>query len=212
MRKLLNTLFVTSEDAYLTLDGENVVVNREKQEVARYPLHTLSGIIAFSYAGASPALMGGCAKRGVCGTGIRVSELRFFNAEAVKRGEIAVSCKSKTRTILLPSKLKKMLLDHAKKNGIRSGAIFITRNGKPLDRSNIWAQMKSLCEAAGVKASKVFPHNLRKLFARTFYGIEKEIAKLADILGHSSIDTTRIYIMTAGTEHRRKIERLGLVV
>ena len=110
------------------------------------------------------------------------------------------------------AKLKKMLLDHAKKNGIRSGAIFITRNGKPLDRSNIWAQMKSLCEAAGVKASKVFPHNLRKLFARTFYGIEKEIAKLADILGHSSIDTTRIYIMTTGTEHRRKIERLGLVV
>ena len=105
-----------------------------------------------------------------------------------------------------------MLLDHAKKNGIRSGAIFITMNGKPLDRSNIWAQMKSLCEAAGVKASKVFPHNLRKLFARTFYGIEKEIAKLADILGHSSIDTTRIYIMTTGTEHRRKIERLGLVV
>lgn len=129
----------------------------------------------------------------ICGTGIRVSELRFFNAEAVKRGEITVSCKSKTRTILLPSKLKKMLLDHAKKNGIRSGAIFITRNGKPLDRSNIWAQMKSLCEAAGVKASKVFPHNLRKLFSRTFYGIEKEIAKLADILGHSSIDTTRIY-------------------
>ena len=148
----------------------------------------------------------------ICGTGIRVSELRFFTAEAVKRGEITVSCKSKTRTILLPSKLKKMLLDHAKKNGIRSGAIFITRNGKPLDRSNIWAQMKSLCEAAGVKASKVFPHNLRKLFARTFYGIEKEIAKLADILGHSSIDTTRIYIMTTGTEHRRKIERLGLVV
>ncbi|MGN0323910.1 MAG: tyrosine-type recombinase/integrase [Oliverpabstia sp.] len=148
----------------------------------------------------------------ICGTGIRVSELRFFTAEAVKRGEITVRCKSKTRTILLPGKLKKMLLDHAKKNGIRSGAIFITRNGKPLDRSNIWAQMKSLCEAAGVKASKVFPHNLRKLFARTFYGIEKDIAKLADILGHSSIDTTRIYIMTTGTEHRRKIERLGLVV
>lgn len=98
-----------------------------------------------------------------------------------------------------------MLLDHAKKNDIRSGAIFITRNGKPLDRSNIWAQMKSLCEAAGVKASKVFPHNLRKLFAGTFYGIEKDSAKLADILGHSSIDTTRIYIMTTGTEHRRKI-------
>ena len=93
----------------------------------------------------------------ICGTGIRVSELRFFTAEAVKRGEITVSCKSKTRTILLPSKLKKMLLDHAKKNGIRSGAIFIIRNGKPLNRSNIWAQMKSLCKKAGVKASKVFP-------------------------------------------------------
>ena len=148
----------------------------------------------------------------ICGTGIRVSELRFFTAEAVKRGEITVSCKSKTRTILLPGKLKKMLLDHAKKNGIRSGAIFITRNGKPLNRSNIWARMKSLCKKAGVKASKVFPHNLRKLFARTFYGIEKDIAKLADILGRSSIDTTRIYTMTTGTEHRRKIERLGLVV
>lgn len=148
----------------------------------------------------------------ICGTGIRVSELRFFTAEAVKRGEIRVSCKSKTRTILLPGKLRKLLLDYAKKNGIRSGVIFIARNGKPLDRSNIWTQMKSLCELAGVKASKVFPHNLRKLFARTFYGIEKDIAKLADILGHSSIDTTRIYIMTTGSEHRRKMERLGLVV
>lgn len=148
----------------------------------------------------------------ICGTGIRVSELRFFTMEAVKYGEITVNCKSKTRTILLPGKLRKMLLDYARKRGIRSGAIFITRNGNPLNRSNIWAQMKSLCEAAGVKASKVFPHNLRKLFARTFYGIEKDIAKLADILGHSSIDTTRIYIMTTGTEHRRKIERLGLVV
>lgn len=148
----------------------------------------------------------------ICGTGIRVSELRFFTLEAVKCGEITVSCKSKTRTILLPSKLRKLLLDHAKNNGIHSGPIFITRNGKPLDRSNIWAQMKSLCEAAGVKASKVFPHNLHKLFARTFYGIEKDIAKLADILGHSSIDTTRIYIMTTGTEHRRKMGRLGLVV
>ena len=148
----------------------------------------------------------------ICGTGIRVSELRFFTVEAVKCGEIAVRCKSKTRTILLPGKLRKLLLDYAKKSGIPSGVIFITRNGKPLNRSNIWAQMKSLCKAANVKASKVFPHNLRKLFARTFYSIEKDIAKLADILGHSSIDTTRIYIMTTGTEHRKKIERLGLVV
>lgn len=148
----------------------------------------------------------------ICGTGIRVSELQFFTVEAVRHGEIAVSCKSKTRTILLPGKLKKMLLDYARKNDIRSGAIFITRNGNPLNRSNIWAQMKGLCKTAGVKSGKVFPHNLRKLFARTFYGIEKDIAKLADILGHSSIDTTRIYIMTTGTEHRRKMERLGLVV
>lgn len=148
----------------------------------------------------------------ICGTGIRVSELKYFTVEAVRRGEIVVSCKSKTRTILLPGKLKKLLLEYAKKNKIQSGAVFVTRNGKPVNRSNIWAQMKRLCENAGVKPSKVFPHNLRKLFARTFYGIEKDIAKLADILGHSSINTTRIYIMTTGTEHRRKIERLGLVV
>lgn len=148
----------------------------------------------------------------ICGTGIRVSELKYFTVEAVRRGEIVVNCKNKTRTILLPGKLKKLLLDYAKKNNIQSGAIFVTRNGKPVNRSNIWAQMKKLCESAGVKPSKVFPHNLRKLFARTFYGIEKDIAKLADILGHSSINTTRIYIMTTGTEHRRKIERLGLVV
>lgn len=148
----------------------------------------------------------------ICGTGIRVSELRFFTVEAVGRGQLAVTCKSKTRTILLPGKLKRLLLDYARKNGIRSGAIFVTRHGKPLNRSNIWVQMKSLCESAGVAPGKVFPHNLRKLFARTFYGIEKDLAKLADILGHSSIDTTRIYIMTTGLEHQRKIERLGLVV
>ena len=148
----------------------------------------------------------------ICGTGIRVSELRYFTVEAVKSGTVVVNCKSKNRMILLPGKLKKLLLCYARRNDIRSGAIFITRNGNPLNRSNIWAQMKSLCEAAGVKKSKVFPHNLRKLFARTFYGIEKDITKLADILGHSSIDTTRIYIMSSGTEHRRKIERLGLVV
>ena len=148
----------------------------------------------------------------ICGTGIRISELRYFTVETVRRGEITVTCKAKTRSILLPGKLKKLLLDYAKKHQITSGPIFITRSGKPLNRSNIWSDMKKLCEAAGVKPSKVFPHNLRKLFARTFYSIEKDIAKLADILGHSSIDTTRIYIMSTGTEHRRKIERLGLVV
>lgn len=148
----------------------------------------------------------------ICSTGIRVSELRFFTVEDVKRGEVIVNCKGKSRTILIPGKLRKQLLDYARKEKIRSGVIFLTRNGNPLNRSCIWAQMKALCEEAGVAPSKVFPHNLRKLFARTFYGIEKDIAKLADILGHSSIDTTRIYIMTTGTEHRKKIERLGLVV
>lgn len=148
----------------------------------------------------------------ICGTGIRVSELKYFTVEAVRQGEVSVRCKSKTRTILIPRKLKKMLLDYAKKKGITAGTIFITRNGNPLNRSNIWARMKKLCEAAGVNPSKVFPHNLRKLFARTFYVIEKDIAKLADILGHGNIETTRIYIMTTGTEHRQKIERLGLVI
>ena len=148
----------------------------------------------------------------ICGTGIRVSELRYFTVEDITQGEVIVNCKGKTRTILIPGKLRKLLLDYAKKEKIRFGIIFTNRNGKPLNRSCIWAQMKALCRDAGVNASKVFPHNLRKLFARTFYGIEKDIAKLADILGHSSINTTRIYIMTTGTEHRRKIERLGLVV
>ena len=148
----------------------------------------------------------------ICGTGIRVSELRYFTVEAIRHGEVTVDCKNKTRTILVPDKLKNILLHYAKRHGVTTGSIFVTRTGKPLNRSNIWSAMKKLCEAAGVKPSKVFPHNLRKLFARIFYGIEKDIAKLADILGHSSINTTRIYIMTTGTEHRRKIERLGLVV
>lgn len=148
----------------------------------------------------------------ICGTGIRVSELQYFTVEAIKCGTVTVFCKSKTRNILVPSKLRKLLLNYARQNRIASGIIFRTRSGRPMNRSNIWAEMKKLCASANVNPSKVFPHNLRKLFARTFYTIEKDIAKLADILGHSSIDTTRIYIMTTGTEHRRKIERLGLVV
>ena len=148
----------------------------------------------------------------ICGTGIRVSELRFFTVEEVRRGDVIVNCKGKTRTILIPRKLRRKLLEYAGKRKIRSGVIFLAKNGKPLDRKAIWMQMKGLCKAAGVNPSKVFPHNLRKLFARRFYGIEKDIAKLADILGHSSIDTTRIYIMTTENEHRRTIERLGLVV
>lgn len=148
----------------------------------------------------------------ICSTGIRVSELKFFTVDAVNHGEVTVNLKGKTRKILIPSKLRKLILSYAKKQQIRSGAIFLARNGKPLDRKTIWAQMKGLCKTAAVNPGKVFPHNLRKLFARTFYSIEKDIAKLADILGHSSIDTTRIYIITTGTEHRRKIEGLGLII
>ena len=148
----------------------------------------------------------------ICSTGIRVSELRFFTVEAVRHGDVIVSCKGKTRTILVPQVLRKKLLEYAGKRKIKTGAIFLAKNEKPLDRKAIWMQMKGLCKEARVNPSKVFPHNLRKLFARTFYGIEKDIARLADILGHSSINTTRIYIMTTETEHRRTIERLGLVV
>lgn len=148
----------------------------------------------------------------ICSTGIRVSELRYFTVEAIKHGEVIVNCKAKTRTILIPSKLQKILLEYARKQKICLGVIFLNKKGTPLERKTIWSQMKGLCKEARINRQKVFPHNLRKLFARTFYSIEKDIAKLADILGHSSIDTTRIYIMSTGTEHRRKIERLGLVL
>ncbi len=150
--------------------------------------------------------------KAICSTGIRVSELKFFTLESVKLGTVTVRSKAKTRDIILPDKLRRLLLKYCKSRNITSGLIFRTRSGRPIDRSNIWSDMKRLCKKAGVNPSKVFPHNLRKLFARTFYGIERDIAKLADILGHSSIDTTRIYIMSTGAEHRRKIDRLGLVV
>ena len=147
----------------------------------------------------------------ICSTGIRVSELKYFTVEAVKKGEIIVHCKNKLRNILIPGKLKKRLIDYSKRHKICTGPIFITRNGKPMNRSNIWAQMKKLSHKANINPDKVFPHNLRKLFARSFYSLEKDIAKLADVLGHSSIDTTRIYIMTSGVEHRKELEKLGLV-
>lgn len=148
----------------------------------------------------------------ICGTGIRVSELEYITIEAVKKGEAVVSCKGKTRMVFIVSALRKILLRYAKSQQIASGPIFITKTGKPMNRSNIWREMKSLCEQADVAPDKVFPHNLRHLFARTFYGIDKDIAKLADILGHASINTTRIYIMTTGAEHRRKLEHMRLVV
>lgn len=147
----------------------------------------------------------------ICATGIRVSELQYFTVEAVQRDDITVYCKGKVRVILIPSALRKRLLSYAKKKKIRSGIIFTNRNGNVLSRSYIWRKMKELCIEADVNLGKVYPHNLRKLFARTFYGIEKDIAKLADILGHSSINTTRIYIMSTGWEHRKKIEQMGLV-
>ena len=148
----------------------------------------------------------------ICGTGIRVSELQYITVEAVKCGEAVVSLKGKTRSVFIVRELQKKLLRYAAEQKITSGAIFITRNGKPMSRTNIWREMKSLCEQAGVNPQKVFPHNLRHLFARTFYGIEKDIAKLADILGHSSINTTRIYIITTGNEHRQRMENMRLII
>ena len=148
----------------------------------------------------------------ICATGIRISELQFFTLEAIKRGEVRVRCKNKTRIIFVPGSLRTRLMNFAKQHNITTGAVFVTRSGKPLDRSNIWTQMKNLCQKAQVNPKKVFPHNLRKLFARTFYSMEKDIAKLADILGHGSIETTRIYIISTGAEHRRQIERMGLII
>ena len=148
----------------------------------------------------------------ICGTGIRVSELQFITVEAVKQGEAVVSCKAKTRSVFIVKELKQKLLRYAAEQGIKSGMIFITRNGKPLSRTNIWREMKALCAEANVNPQKVFPHNLRHLFARVFYGIEKDIAKLADILGHSSINTTRIYIISTGTEHRKRMENMRLIL
>lgn len=148
----------------------------------------------------------------ISSTGIRVSEAKYITVEAVSRGEAVIYLKGKTRTILLPKKLQKSLKGYIRREKIDEGPVFVTRTGKPLDRSNIWKMMKALCREAGVNDKKVFPHNLRHLFARCFYSVDKDIAKLADILGHSSINTTRIYIITSGIEHRRRLDTLGLVV
>ena len=147
----------------------------------------------------------------ICSTGIRVSEVRYISVAAAQRGEAEISLKGKIRTILLPAKLCRKLLKYAKKQKIASGEIFLTRSGKSLSRRQIWRDMKALCKKAGVEESKVFPHNLRHLFAVSFYKACKDIVKLADILGHSSINTTRIYLVTTGAEHARQLERLGLV-
>ena len=148
----------------------------------------------------------------ICGTGIRVSELQYITVEAVKQGEAVVNCKAKTRSVFIVKELKQKLLRYAAEQNIKSGMIFVTRTGKPISRTNIWREMKALCKEANVNPQKVFPHNLRHLFARVFYGIEKDIAKLADILGHSSINTTRIYIISTGTEHRQRMENMHLIL
>lgn len=148
----------------------------------------------------------------ICGTGIRVSELQFITVEAAKCGEAVVRCKGKTRAVFIVRELRQKLLRYAAEQNIKSGMIFMTRTGKPISRTNIWREMKALCVEANVNPEKVFPHNLRHLFARVFYGIEKDIAKLADILGHSSINTTRIYIISTGTEHRQRMENMRLII
>ena len=148
----------------------------------------------------------------ICGTGIRVSELQYITVEAAKNGEAVVNCKAKTRSVFIVKELKQKLLRYAAEQGIKNGMIFVTRTGKPISRTNIWREMKALCIEANVNPNKVFPHNLRHLFARVFYGIEKDIAKLADILGHSSINTTRIYIISTGSEHRQRMENMRLII
>ena len=148
----------------------------------------------------------------ICGTGIRIGELPYITAEAVWQGKAVVSGKGKTRVIFITSKLRKYLLGYCKKNKISKGPVFITKNGKPINRSNVWTEMKALCQKAGVDREKVFPHNLRHLFARTCYKKKKDIVYLADILGHSNIETTRIYTTSSGREHKRMLEGLGLVI
>ena len=147
----------------------------------------------------------------ICSTGIRVSELRYITVEAVSRGTARIRSKGKIREILLPKQLCIRLRCYAKEQKIKSGAVFVTKRGNPLDRSNIWNDMKKLCRAAGVSETKVFPHNLRHLFARTYYNLEKDIVRLADILGHSNVNTTRIYTMQTCGIYRKQLQRLGLL-
>lgn len=148
----------------------------------------------------------------ICGTGIRISELKHITVESLRTQNAEIYSKGKVREILIPDILAKKLKEYCRKQGIKSGSIFITRTGSPINRSNVWKEMKSLCKSAGVDSRKVFPHNLRHLFARTYYSMEKDLNRLADLLGHSSIETTRIYTMCSSQNERKKIERLGLVL
>lgn len=147
----------------------------------------------------------------ICATGIRVSELRYITVEALCTGHSHINCKGKNRVVFIPKTLCSLLKKYIEKHGITSGSIFVTRNGRPLDRSNLWKSMKRFCNIAGVKSSKVYPHNLRHLFARTYYTFQKDLSRLADILGHSNINTTRIYTRETGAVHARQIERLDLI-
>lgn len=148
----------------------------------------------------------------ICATGIRVSELRFITAEAVRAGRAEITNKGKRRTVFLPDRLCRVLRRYLKGEKRTAGSVFVTRTGRPIDRSNIWREMKALCRAAGVAPGKVFPHNLRHLFARVYYSVQKDLSRLADILGHTSVDTTRIYTAESGSVHARQINRLPLVV
>ena len=148
----------------------------------------------------------------ICSTGIRISELKFFTVEAIKKGRIDVTNKGKTRTIFITNQLRKALNWYCKKTGINRGIIFRTRNGKCVDRKTVWEGMKRICKEAGVNATKVFPHNLRHLFARTYYKIKKDITRLSDILGHSSIESTRIYLVSTGLEHEQDLNQMQLVL
>ena len=147
----------------------------------------------------------------IASTGLRVSEIKYVTCEAVRQGQAVINCKGKIRQIFLPKKLCQMLKKYIKIRNIKSGSVFITRSGKPLDRCAIWKMLKDLCEVAGVSKDKVFPHNFRHLFARAFYSLQKDIVRLADILGHSSVETTRLYTMESGTEHIKQLQKLGLL-
>jgi len=147
----------------------------------------------------------------VCSMGIRISELAHVTVEGITKGEVEIYCKKKQRKVLVPKKLQKLLLRYINDNHIERGIVFCTSGGKAIDRSNIWREMKALSEEAGVAKEKVYPHNLRHLFAKTFYEIDKDIVKLAGLLGHSSIETTRIYIMTTSKEHQKLLDMMELV-
>ena len=148
----------------------------------------------------------------ICATGIRISELRYIDMTAVQTGQAIIRCKGKMRMVFLPKQLCKMLKEYIRRRNITSGSVFQSKNGRPLDRSNIWSDMKKLCDSAGVPKGKVFPHNLRHLFARTYYALHKDVVRLADILGHSSVNTTRLYTIESGTVHQKQIQMLGLLL